>query len=653
MQRLTPLLASLAAFVLAALLAVLAATGAVGLVEERTRAEIEGRLAAAGVGWVTVQTDGLQVRLSGTAPDEAARFRAVNLAGAEIEPSRIRDDLEVAAAKAIEAPRFSVEILRNDSEIQLIGLIPAATDREALAGRIAAIAGDGRVTDMLETADFPEPEGWTAALDFSLAALKDLPRSKISVAPMRVEVTAIADSEAQKLALEKQIAAAVPEGLVSLMAISAPRPVLTPFTLRFVIDEAGARFDACSADTEAARTRILAAAQAAGMTAPARCDIGLGTPSTHWATAAETGIAALAGLGQGALTFSDADVTLVAAPGTDQALYDRVIGEFEAALPDAFSLKAELPKPEQAAAAGPAEVTATLAKDSGKLEIRGRLTDELLRAAVNSYAQAEFGIGNVYLATRLDPDLPQGWPVRVLAGLKALAQLDHGSLTVRPETVIVTGVSGSQMARARIAQILSSSLGQGETFSVNVTYDEELDPLAALPTPEECAADVTAALARQKITFEPGSAEIAGAAAPLMDELAKILADCPGVAMEVAGHTDSQGRESSNLSLSQARAEAVVLALQGRQVNVSGLTAVGYGETRPIADNQIEEGREANRRIEFTLVLPAVAVPAPGAGGEGAVAEAVDGPDFSGDMSPSVAPTEQTRRPKRRPGDYQ
>ncbi len=71
--------------------------------------------------------------------------------------------------------------------------------------------------------------------------------------------------------------------------------------------------------------------------------------------------------------------------------------------------------------------------------------------------------------------------------------------------------------------------------------------------------------------------------------------------MEIAGHTDAQGGEGSNLALSQARAEAVLLGLQGRRVLVGSLTAMGYGEARPIADNDTEEGREANRRIEFTL----------------------------------------------------
>ena len=79
------------------------------------------------------------------------------------------------------------------------------------------------------------------------------------------------------------------------------------------------------------------------------------------------------------------------------------------------------------------------------------------------------------------------------------------------------------------------------------------------------------------------------------------MADCEYVPMEVAGHTDSQGREIMNKELSQARADAVVNALLARRVLTSNMRAVGYGEEFPIADNDTEEGREANRRIEFTL----------------------------------------------------
>jgi OOP family OmpA-OmpF porin len=137
-----------------------------------------------------------------------------------------------------------------------------------------------------------------------------------------------------------------------------------------------------------------------------------------------------------------------------------------------------------------------------------------------------------------------------------------------------------------------------------------------------------------------------------MEALAKVLERCGGVRMEIGGHTDAQGSEEGNRTLSQTRAEAVLLALQGRQVDVSALTAVGYGESRPIADNETEVGREANRRIEFTLVggaaVEGTAAPAQAAAADAAAAVG-EGPDFSGDTSPSVAPQDKTRRPKRRP----
>lgn len=662
LDRLSPSLLAAGAFVAAALVASLIAWGAALVIENRSAAAVTSRLMAEGITWAEVRADGLLIRLAGTAPNEATRYRAVNLTGTVVEASRIRDDLEVAPARAIEAPRFSVEMLRNDDGIQLIGLLPDAETVQALTEEATQLSPDIPVSDMLETAAYPAPDSFAPALEFGRAALKLLPRSKISVAADRVAVTAIAASEAEKRQLEAELARMAPQGLQVDIAISAPRPVLTPFTLRFLIDAQGARFDACSADSERARDRIMRAAAAAGMTGGSPCVIGLGVPTPRWAEAIEAGIRAIGQLGGGSVSFSDADVTLLAAEGTEQALFDRVVGELQTALPPVFSLDATLPRAENAAS-GPAEFTAVLDQATGGVELRGRLTDDLVRKSVDAFARVQFGASKVYVATRLDPELPDGWPVRVLAGLEALSLLDGGKLLVRADTVEISGVTGSQLARARIAQILSGKLGQGQTYRVDVRYDEALDPLAALPTPEECAAAVAAVLARQKITFTPGSAEIDASAGTVMDALAAALADCPGIRMEIAGHTDSQGSEGGNKALSQARAEAVLLSLQGRQVDVSGLTATGYGEAVPIADNETEEGREANRRIEFTLKdtvgqAPAAkasdaASPEPSAEGgakPSAGSEAAAGtPDFSADDSPSVAPAEKTRRPPARP----
>jgi len=118
----------------------------------------------------------------------------------------------------------------------------------------------------------------------------------------------------------------------------------------------------------------------------------------------------------------------------------------------------------------------------------------------------------------------------------------------------------------------------------------------------ECIAKVEAITAKQKITFAPGSAEFDANSVPILDAIAKALQKCVGLKMEIAGYTDSQGSAGGNKALSQARAEAVMMALQGRQVDVSAMRPVGYGEDNPIADNSTEAGREANRRIEFSLI---------------------------------------------------
>ena len=151
-----------------------------------------------------------------------------------------------------------------------------------------------------------------------------------------------------------------------------------------------------------------------------------------------------------------------------------------------------------------------------------------------------------------------------------------------------------------------------------MAYEERLDPTAGLPTPEECVAQLNAILKVQKISFEPGSATVDGDGLEIIDRLADVLRTCEGVPMEIAGHTDSQGRESMNERLSQDRANAVLNALLARRVLTGALEAQGYGEARPIADNDTEEGREANRRIEFTLLEPEGSVVPDGEDGDAA-----------------------------------
>lgn len=102
------------------------------------------------------------------------------------------------------------------------------------------------------------------------------------------------------------------------------------------------------------------------------------------------------------------------------------------------------------------------------------------------------------------------------------------------------------------------------------------------------------------VNFAVDSAEIDPSSFPVLDGVARILADNPDVRVEISGHTDNTGGRAHNMSLSQARAESVRNYMVSRGIAEARLDARGYGPTRPVASNDTEEGKAQNRRIEFT-----------------------------------------------------
>ncbi len=76
----------------------------------------------------------------------------------------------------------------------------------------------------------------------------------------------------------------------------------------------------------------------------------------------------------------------------------------------------------------------------------------------------------------------------------------------------------------------------------------------------------------------------------------------PGLAVEIAGHTDSTGSAEHNQDLSQKRAEAVVEYLFSKGIETDRLISTGYGDRKPVGSNDTEEGRAINRRTELTII---------------------------------------------------
>ena len=104
------------------------------------------------------------------------------------------------------------------------------------------------------------------------------------------------------------------------------------------------------------------------------------------------------------------------------------------------------------------------------------------------------------------------------------------------------------------------------------------------------------------IQFATGSAKIKTTSFKLLDEAVDAMQAYPTLRLEVSGHTDDNGDDADNMTLSENRANAVRNYMIEKGVDSARLVAIGYGETRPTADNKTRAGRADNRRIEFRMI---------------------------------------------------
>jgi outer membrane protein OmpA-like peptidoglycan-associated protein len=107
--------------------------------------------------------------------------------------------------------------------------------------------------------------------------------------------------------------------------------------------------------------------------------------------------------------------------------------------------------------------------------------------------------------------------------------------------------------------------------------------------------------AMQGIEFETGKAKIKKKSYALLDKIAAIFIENTNYIIEVQGHTDNTGKAEVNQKISDQRAKAVMKYLVDKGVPAERMSAVGYGQDQPIADNKTAAGRQKNRRVEFKI----------------------------------------------------
>jgi outer membrane protein OmpA-like peptidoglycan-associated protein len=155
---------------------------------------------------------------------------------------------------------------------------------------------------------------------------------------------------------------------------------------------------------------------------------------------------------------------------------------------------------------------------------------------------------------------------------RALAQADQS------RTEAARQLAAAETERARVAKL-----------------QKELADLQAQQT------DRGMVLTLGDVLFDTARAELKSGAFSTIDRLATFLRENPERRVAIEGHTDAVGSDSSNLSLSQRRADAVRAALASRGIGGIRITAQGMGEAAPVASNDTAEGRQRNRRVEVII----------------------------------------------------
>jgi outer membrane protein OmpA-like peptidoglycan-associated protein len=238
------------------------------------------------------------------------------------------------------------------------------------------------------------------------------------------------------------------------------------------------------------------------------------------------------------------------------------------------------------------------------------LTDPRFLVPFLLFLAAVFVIGMAVRSGGQTDDAANDQEVRVQSEL-ALAVRDaelragFGDLTITEDdgSLIIEGQARDPFAAASIGAVARSVEGTQRVDNRVVVLDGALETA----TQESLASVSTGTLDEQlasvgQITFEAGSAALTPEGSVIVDSVASLLSQSRVTGVEVHGHTDSDGDEIRNQVLSQERAEAVVVALTERGLDPARLTAVGFGESRPIGPNITEGGRAVNRRIEFIIV---------------------------------------------------
>ena len=332
----------------------------------------------------------------------------------------------------------------------------------------------------------------------------------------------------------------------------------------------------------------------------------LGAPE-GFADAAKFAVAQLPGLASGSLALIDGKLS-VSGTAPDQSSLNTLLANLKTR-PAGITLggiAVGVKAPNVTAAPAPVqpmpELTGLIFKAvrdaaAGTLTLSGFYKDDQQHEDILAAARRNFLSGKIIDTMAKAENAPSALGAITARGLSQLSRLGDGVLSLKDKVLSLKGTALYEKAAGSIETAITGSLPQGYTGQAEISLGEPEDIVDAAA----CQSLFVSVISNGTIQFETASARIDKDSSGLLDFIVSIAQRCPAGKIEVQGYTDADGSTAANLELSRQRADAVMQYLVNAGIDGSRLTAVGYGQTSPVASNATQDGKAQNRRIEFLV----------------------------------------------------
>ncbi|MGJ5135454.1 OmpA family protein [Bradyrhizobium oligotrophicum] len=499
--------------------------------------------------------------------------------------------LDKVAILPPEAKPFIWSAVREGNTLVMSGVVPNDDIRRALeAAAIKAWPGASVMHHMQIARGAPAGD-FGAYTSYALAELTRLSTGRVVISDATYTISGEAPSTA---AYDETMAGIgkLPTGLSLAKAEILP-PEIKPYRWSAEFDGTGLSLTGL-APNGAARDAMLGSASGQFDGKPIKSQIGIarGAPDGDLAKASASLLQQLARLSQGRAEISDTQVSLRGvglANVTGAAVREQLAG----ALPAPFALASIDVRD------GPVSPYAFgLQKQDGRVMLSGYVPDDAARRDLVDAATTTFITETVEDGLKIGDGAPKDYVQSLKATFPALARLWSGALTAKDAAITVDGLAIYDKSAEQVRKELAEAVGSGfKLDDVKIGVKPESPPLAVA----ECQPAFNGLLAKGRIRFSTGSAELSRASLALLDHLIEVAQRCKDAEIAIEGHTDNVGDEADNMDLSKRRAAAVVGYIGDAGIDTSRMTSEGYGQTKPVASNDTAEGRAQNRRIEFVV----------------------------------------------------